>query len=362
MKEKLSVLIFLLIIGGFFIADIVITPPEISMSERRPLAKLPELSFETVRTAEFMSKYETFAADSFAFRDTFRTIRAFIVFHVFRMTDKDGLYIGDSGAGKFEKINERSWLQTTEKIRTVGDTLQEAGLNVYYSIIPDKSIYSGRTFPGFDINSAREILSAELPGFIFIDISQSLKGGDFYRSDLHWSQPEIKAVADKLGNGMGFAVDFSRFSEVTAGDFKGVYAGQVALPMRADTMRYLTGSAITARYLDEKTLEWYEGDVYDLEAFKGRDPYDIFLKGPQPLIILENPNAASDRELYLFRDSFGSSIAPILAEAYGKITIIDLRYLDWRALPMFIEFNEGADALFLYGSQILNNSTVLLVR
>jgi len=130
--------------------------------------------------------------------------------------------------------------------------------------------------------------------------------------------------------------------------------------------------------------------MYDLSAIDGRDPYDLFLRGVQPLITIENPAAVTDRQLYLFRDSFGSSLAPLLASAYKKITVIDMRYIDSRVLDYYITddeaeaaalfvgdflagagvFNprlrgfaqEDADVLFLYSAQIMNNPDVLMVK
>ena len=43
---------------------------------------------------------------------------------------------------------------------------------------------------------------------------------------------------------------------------------------------------------------------------------------------MENPKAETNRELVIFRDSFGSSIAPLFAEGYKKITLLDIRYLN----------------------------------
>jgi hypothetical protein len=379
MRAKLTLCVFILIIGGFFLLNRVIAPPEISESERRPLEKMPTLSLDAIRSAKslaeafdaydetfgtFSDRFETFAADSFFLRDGFRAIRAASVYYVFWHTDKDGLYFGASGAGKFEPIDERVWRQAAAKIRVVGDALTEAGVNVYYSFIPDKSIYAGVALPGFDADEARAILGEEL-SYTFIDITGALSGADFYKTDLHWNQPSLANVVSALGNAMGFSVDFGHFTQMTAGEFAGVYAGQVALPLKPDVMAYMQNPAISARYMNDR-MEWYAGDVYDLEAFEGRDPYNIFLKGAQPLIILENPNASADRELYLFRDSFGSSLAPLLSDAYARVTVIDLRYADWRALrmeelPMFVEFKEGADALVIYSSRIYNNASILLV-
>ena len=57
----------------------------------------------------------------------------------------------------------------------------------------------------------------------------------------------------------------------------------------------------------------------------------------------------------LFRDSFGSSIAPLLIENYRKITLIDLRYINSELLTEYIEFN-NQDVLFLYSGVVLNQN------
>ena len=38
------------------------------------------------------------------------------------------------------------------------------------------------------------------------------------------------------------------------------------------------------------------------------------------LLTVDNPNARTDRELVIFRDSFGSSLAPLLLEGYSRVT------------------------------------------
>ena len=98
--------------------------------------------------------------------------------------------------------------------------------------------------------------------------------------------------------------------------------------------------------------------IYDLEKAQGNDPYEMFLSGPLSLITIENDQAASDRELIMFRDSFGSSIAPLFAEHYRKITLVDIRYIHPDLLEKYIEFVDQ-DVLFLYSISILNNGETL---
>ncbi|MDR0858709.1 MAG: hypothetical protein LBN97_06755 [Oscillospiraceae bacterium] len=370
-REILTASVFILFLGGFFILHFLIKPPEVSLSERRQLAKMPEFSAETLKSAKFMDSFEDYAADSFTFRDALRTVRAFSVLDIFRLSDKSGLYYDSAvGAGKIEKLNESEARKSAEKIKKIVQSLE--GLNIYYSVVPDKSVYAERDLPGFDPLRAKEILAEILGDYKYIDLSDALNAESFYRTDLHWDQTKIASAANKILDEMYpawsaiSAVNPEIYDVITAGKFQGVYTGQLALPLAPDILTYYKGSDWLVKYANEKTLELEEGPLYDVEAFAGRDPYDIFLRGAQPFITLErldadgNP-AADGKELYIFRDSFTSSLAPLLAVYYSKVTLIDLRYLDSRVLPLLTEFTSGADVLFLYSSQVLNNSSILLV-
>jgi hypothetical protein len=238
--------------------------------------------------------------------------------------------------------------------------MDELDMNVYYSIVPDKSIFAERYLPGFDSEKAEKIVSDVLGEYEYIRLIDTISAEMYYRTDLHWDQARITAAADSLLAGMRAQKSADGYTGVEAGAFRGVYAGQYALPVEPDIMTYMDIPDLAVSYLHERTLQFEAGPVYDRERFTGVDPYDLFLRGPQPLIVIEN-EYAPQRELYLFRDSFGSSLAPLMTGAYSRITVIDLRYIHLSMLDQFIDFVPGSDVLFIYGSQIFNNPTVLLI-
>ena len=111
-----------------------------------------------------------------------------------------------------------------------------------------------------------------------------------------------------------------------ADPFYGVYYGQAALPHAPERLFYLDNAVI--RGLQVYNVETSSDiPVYDLGAAAGRDPYEMFLGGARSIIKITNPNAAQERRLIIFRDSFGSSIAPLLAAGYSEITLVDIRYI-----------------------------------
>jgi len=240
--------------------------------------------------------------------------------------------------------------------------------NVYYAVIPDKGYYLAekRGCPSIDYQQVEQILNEKLTDMEYISLLSALSAESYYKTDLHWKQEKLWPIVHELSGKMSFSYpDDVRFDEVSCSPFYGVYYGQSALPLPSETLKYLTGRGIEktkVTYLDEKTFEMKEGVMYDEALFYGIDPYDIFLKGAKPLVVLENETATSDKELYIFRDSFACSLAPLLTTSYKKITLIDLRYLASPYVEELIEFQEGADVLFLYSMQVLNDSALLLVK
>ena len=69
-----------------------------------------------------------------------------------------------------------------------------------------------------------------------------------------------------------------------------------------------------------------------------------------------NNLASSDDELIVFRDSYGSSLIPLLISGYNKITVVDTRYINPKLLNNYIDFNDYQDTLFIYNTMLINES------
>ena len=53
-----------------------------------------------------------------------------------------------------------------------------------------------------------------------------------------------------------------------------------------------------------------------------------------------------------------AGLVPLLVEGYGRVILVDLRYMPGSSLQDYVDIS-GADALFLYSTLVLNNSTLL---
>lgn len=336
---------------------------ETSESERRPLTQFPELSADTLLSGRFMEDFEDYTLDQFPARDSFRQLKSLVHYRAFGQKDNNGIYIQDGYAAKLDyPMNTDSLGYALSRLQYVYETyLQQTDSRIYAAVIPDKSFYLAQAngYPAMDYSAFFEAVRQGMPWATHIDLTGCLEIGDYYFTDTHWRQEALLPTAEKLCAALDVAApkaeDFTRTP--IQRPFYGVYHGQAALPMDAEQL-YIMESRLLA---DCRVYNYETGsytDVYDMDKLTSKDLYDVYLSGAQALLRIENPNAKTERELIVFRDSFGSSVTPLLVQDYKSVTLVDIRYLSSQMLGKYLEFT-GQDVLFLYSSLVLNNGTTL---
>ncbi len=361
-KNIVTVSLMSVIVFGFFAFCLIKPADAYSETERRPLDQAPELSVSTILSGKFMSEFEDYTLDQFPFRDSFRTIKSAVAFYGMGQLENNDLYLHDGYIAKVEYPYKKDSVTRAGGIFTniYNRLMANKNVNAYISVIPDKNFFladeSGHL--ALDYEALIADLKATTPDMEYIDILSLLEISDYYKTDTHWKQEEIYDVAKHLASQMGVTLDAEYEEKSVEGEFKGVYYGQLALPVKTDTLTYLTNptleNCVVYDYQNSKDM-----DMYVIENATGRDPYEVFLGGSLSLVTIENPNAETDKELVIFRDSFGSAIAPFFSEAYSKVTVVDIRYIQSAILPRFVDF-ENCDVLFIYSTLVLNNSETIM--
>lgn len=334
---------------------------EYSAAERRKLEQFPKFTLETAANGKFMTDFEKYTLDQFPMRDGFRSMKAWVSQNIFRKADNNDIYVSDGYAVKMEyPLREESLEYAGERFYHIYDKyLKDSGSKIYSSFIPDKNYFLAESSGHLSLDYEKFFMKmqAEMPYAKYIDITQLLQIEDYYKTDVHWRQEEIVDVAEKIGSTMGITLDGNYEKKTIEEKFYGVYFGQSALNLPGEELYYLTNEV-----LEQCTVYNYENNqtvgIYDLEKSSGDDPYEIYLSGPVSLLKIENPKAETEKELIVFRDSFGSSLVPLLAEGYRSVTLIDIRYIQSDFLTNFVDFHDK-DVLFLYSSVVLNQSETL---
>ena len=335
---------------------------EYSDSERRVLADFPDLNETTISSGKFMTEFETYTLDQFPFRDAFRSIKAMAQLGIFRQKDNNDIYMVDGYVSKLEyPLNEYMLDNAAKKFQYLYDThMADKDMNVYFSIVPDKNYYMAAQngYLSMDYDTFFDTMQEKTADYMqYIDITDLLTIEDYYSTDTHWKQECLQDVADRIAESMGNTLQWEYQAVTAEQPFNGVYVGQSALPLEPDTLTYLTNEQLEAcKVTSYDTGMPKEKVIYDLAELDGKDPYEMFLAGSDALLVIENPNATTDKELVVFRDSFASSLLPLLIESYAKVTVVDIRYINSGMLGNFIEF-DGQDVLFLYSTLVLNSST-----
>ena len=360
-QYKITVLLMASYFFGFSMLCWFRPAGEYYVTERRKLEQFPELSFETLADGSFMTDFEKYTLDQFPMRDQMRSLKAWVSQNVFRKADNNEIYVADGYAVKMEyPLKEKSINHALQKFEKLYEKyLKDNAGDIYLSVIPDKNYFlaeeSGHL--SMDYEKFYEMMCEGMPYAEFIEIADLLTIEDYYKTDVHWRQEQIVDVAERLADQMGVSMSSEYEKKTLEKLFFGVYFGQSALNLPGEELHYLTNDVLeqckTFNYENNQSL-----GIYDLEKAEGNDPYEIYLSGPVSLLTIENDMAESEKELIVFRDSFGSSLIPLLAEAYSKITLVDIRYIQSDFLSKFVDFQDK-DVLFLYSTVVLSNSETL---
>ncbi len=363
MKDKIMCFTFLFLLFFLMIASFLFPDREVSISERRTLTKFPTFNLTEVWEGNYFEKLNRYLVDHFPFREEFRKLKGVVASNFLQQKENDGVFIQDNAIYQLEeKINQDSILYFTNLLTGLEEKYFQ-NASVYYALIPDKNYYlADSAIPKLDYSEFFARVRSNLPSrFQEINLTNDLSLDSYYRTDIHWKQECLRPVVDTFSKQMNFEIRHYPQTAKTFSNFYGALYGRIASPILPDTLTYFTSPL-----LEEATVYNYEKNkeekVYEEENLHHIDSYDIYLSGATPLLILYHPHPTEERELVLFRDSFGSSIAPLFLEAYSKITVIDLRYfrsslIDYTNEIVFSSSN--LDVLFLYSIPIANNSFTL---
>ena len=350
--------------GTLSILGVTNKPEAVSDTERRPLAQLPEFSLQELMNGRYFSRLETYTVDQYPFRDWFRRLKAFANAEIFKRGDNNGYYQSEGYLAKLDyPLNEASIAHAAERMQYIYDSyLKDGEHNVIFSVIPDKNYFLAQKngYPFMDYDALVEQLRDRLDeDMTYVDIFDALRIEDYYKTDTHWRQECLGEVVNRLADALGVSDKLP--GEYTARErypFYGVYSGQSALSSQPETLRYLTNAALdNCIVYNAETGD--TGGIYDLDRFEGQDAYEIFLSGSQAVLTIDNPANTSGDCLVVFRDSFGSSLTPLLVEAYSQVVVVDIRYVSSRYLDRFISLSGEEDVLFLYSTLVLNSSAAL---
>lgn len=364
-KKILTVSVLALLLAGGMLLHLLLPDADVSKSERRKLMQLPEISKEVLLSGQYASDLEEYLLDQFPARDGFRTLKSIWTYYILGQKDNNGIIIGKDA---FSEHNTVAKLESALDEKQVGMFVQKFNAlrqqyfpdtKVTCMVIPDKGYYLSADYPTMDYEKLLTMVEEGMP---WADVRRNLFNclitDSYYTTDSHWRQEKLQWVLDDLELILDVELpEIDSYEQTVHPGFHGVYYGQAALPMPAEDLIWLENEVTKNAIVTGPELKGQQS-VYAPEKLDGMDAYDVFLHGAQAILTIENPLAQTDRELILFRDSYGSSLAPLLLPAYKTITLVDMRYVNPMFLKQFVDFH-GQEVLILYSTTLINGASVL---
>jgi len=351
-KQILTIAVLAVVLVGGLVLHLALPDQAASKSERRKLLQLQQV--------ENADDFESYLLDQFPGRDAFRTVKAVWTYYVLGQKDNNGVFIANDTVSKLDsQLDEKQVQMFVDKFNTLHSKYFPDS-KVWCAVIPDKNFYLtyGSDYPRLDYDRLFSMVEDGMPWAEHYQLTGELDHDLYYTTDSHWRQEKLMSVRDRLALAMDLELPaWDSYAQTTLPGFHGVYYGQAALPMPAEDLVYLENDVTKNAVVTGPELDG-EQPIYAPEKFGGMDGYDVFLHGAQAVQTIENPLAETDRELIIFRDSFGGSLAPLLLPAYKTVTLVDIRYVNSMFLNQFVDFH-GQDVLILYSTTLINGAAVL---
>ena len=177
MKNKILIISFLIIYGLSLIS--LLTPDQkISFTERRYLKEFPSFKLDS----EYSKDLESYLLDHFAFRDTFRKLKAEYNYHFLLKEENNDVIFYKNGIYKtLYPLNYQS-------------------LNNYLTYLTNYYL-SKKNFLKLDY----ETIYAEIKklDYNFIDIRNTLNLDSYYLTDTHWKEEKLEKTVNLILTEMG---------------------------------------------------------------------------------------------------------------------------------------------------------------
>lgn len=325
---------------------------EFSDLENRYLSSLKAPTISTILDGSFMDKFETYIEDQYPMRDFLIKLKN--QFELLQhKTEINDTYIGKDGY-YFVVDDEDNSEQVLKNIEYINKFIENIKVNVkFLPIYSSYTIYE-EFLPMYAEEFSEAIYLELLKDGLdieFIDIYDELMAHKdehiYFKSDHHWTNLGAYYAYLKVCESYGIEpILLEERTKVTSGElFYGTLFSRAPLfNYVADEFTYYdSGNEFTVyNHEQNKTYD----SLYFTENMSMKDQYVTFLGGNQAEVVIEggDPNGGS---LLILKDSFTHALAPLLADHFEKIVLIDLRYYHG-SISQYIEQNRIDEVLLSY--------------
>ena len=350
--------VFILCMIVFFLLNLIVSDKEMSEEENRMLAGSPRLSWSSLVSGDFMTKYETYLADQFAGRNFWRSIKVGLS-GLGGSRQEEDILIGKDDYLMEEIVSpdQDTLMENLEAIRQFAKRSRD--IQTYMLLVPNAANIMRDRLPAFATVSDQSRMFAQVKRELgedveWLDAAEALKkhAGEqiYYKTDHHWTSLGAFYTFSQVAEQMQIKTDVSSgfVSYPISTTFNGMLAAKSGCRMdvREDIYMYVprdTDNDVVVNYVDEQRKT---ASLYDSSKLKTRDQYAVFL-GENTSVVDIKTVSESKRRLLLIKDSYANSFVPFMTPYFREIVLVDPRYYSG-TIEDIMDTYRISDVLYLY--------------
>ena len=388
MKKSISILYiitFLVIIGGFSLASLILPDRSFSVSENRTLSKLPVLKADSLTSRTYFEDMNQYLNDQIVFRDALvkiyqkqqnsKIFNAMLFENMIRdstpQKPEDGTEVRDARIVSKLVLTNKKWIlpvpskvvytnqidNATDKLNKVVKFAGNQGTETYFVFNPSRTRALMHLYPDYlqtdSYDKSKQYFLSKLDkeinviniGNKFDAFSKAEREELYLETDHHWNikgafiayQEMISQISSRstLFEDEPMTLSGINVSQLTDGRFEGSYNIQINYainPKKADrTIIYEPKTPFNFAHFEvinkdgSQTITDFN-DFYGFKRGRSTYAYGTIYGGDRQKIVYENPKANNRLNVLLLKDSFMNPITPYMAQHFNKLTVLDNRY------------------------------------
>ena len=292
---------------GMFLA------PTDSTTENRELAAFPDIIADGEWNLNFLQEMGAYFEDHFAFRQELVSIDAIIQSKAFGVSNAESVTVGKDGWLYYSSttedylgrnlMSERTLFNAAHNLSLVQQYVQEQGASFVFTVAPNKNSLYGEDMPYYLQKKAGNVRNMDLlrpmlenHGVSYVDLFALFQRQEetlYLKRDSHWNQKGAVLAYDALLDYIG--VEHDDYETVKAVRQKDAYGdlNKMLYPLAAEP---------------EWDYDFQKADRFSYQT-RTESVEDAWIE-------TENPQGRGS--LLMFRDSFGNTLLPLMANTFSK--------------------------------------------
>ncbi len=358
-KKHILPIIFCTFITLFMVLTIILPKAERSANEKRVLAKFPELTWDNISSGKYMSEFDTYLADHFAFREKWVGAYSYATLAL-GLNGTTGVYACDDSYLITSPI-DYSESQIRRNLGTLKTFAQKNDLDATLIIVPTTGYIMDDVLPKHHEAYNDDILfdmakSSDIP---LIDLRETFNKSDkqlYYKTDHHLTSDGALLMYQSFCDFKGYKPNEFDVTTTVDGFYGTSYSKSGLWKKSPDSIKIYE----SVKPFDfTVTIDNHDYDSLFFEKqLETEDKYQVFLDGNHALTRIVNNSADSDKNILIIKDSFAHCFTTFLACDYNTVYMVDPRYYRGSLKDLIAESNIN-EVLFLYGADNLASSTDL---